>query len=116
MSVALVVTGCCLSGCSEHQSSYFKSYHEAKASGIIDRGWIPEFIPESAYDIKEQHKVDVAYIDVELWFDPDDIDAFDGPCSLQETRIYTCDNSGNPVSVVISGGNHAVIKSVRDGP
>lgn len=115
MSAALVVAMSSLVGCSEHESNNYKNYNEANESGIIDRGWIPKYIPKSAYDIKEQHKVDVAYIDIEFWFDPGDIASFEGPCSLQETNIYTCDNFGYPVKVVISGGNHAVIKSIRDG-
>ena len=109
----LGVAICCLLGCSEHESNNYRSYNEARESGNIERGWIPKFIPKSAYDIREQHKVDVANIDVEFKFDPGDIDTFDGSCSLQKANIYICDNSGYPVKIVISGGNHAVIKSVR---
>jgi hypothetical protein len=115
ISAVLGVAICCLLGCSEHESNYFRSYSEAKESGILDRGWIPKFIPKSAYDIKEQHKVDVAYIDVEFKFDSGDVDAFEGSCLLQEANIYICENSGYPVKIVISGENHAVIKSFRDG-
>ena len=104
-----------LSGCSEYESNTFESYVDAKESGIIGRGWIPEFIPKSAYDIKEQHKVDVAVIDVEFKFNPGDVVAFESACSLREPNTYVCDNYGYPVRVGITGGNHAVIKSVRDG-
>ena len=115
ISAVLGVAICCLLGCSEHESNNYRSYNEARESGNIERGWIPKFIPKSAYDIKEQHKVDVASIDVEFKFEPYDINAFEGSCSVQEANIYTCDNSGYPVKIVITGGNHAVIKSVRDG-
>ena len=104
-----------LPGCSEYESNSFGSYTEAEESGIIDRGWIPEFIPKSAYDIEEQHKVDIAIIDLEFMFAPGDIGAIENACSLRDANTYVCDNYGHPVKVVISGGNHAVIKSVRDG-
>lgn len=115
MSVVIGMTISYLLGCSEYKSNNFRSYTEASESGIIDRGWIPKFIPKSAYDIKEQHKVDVADIDVEFMFAPGDIDAFESACSLREAKTYVCNNSGYPVTVVITGGNHAVIKSIRDG-
>jgi hypothetical protein len=104
-----------LNGCGEFQSNNYGSYAEAKKSGLIGKGWIPDFIPKSAYEIKEQHRVDVARIDVELMFDPGDIEAFESACTLQEEGKYFCENSGFPVQVVISGGNHAVIKSIGNG-
>jgi hypothetical protein len=102
-------------GCSENVSNYFESYKEAKDSGIISRGWIPEFIPRSSYEIKEHHKVDVPYINVEFKFDREDIDVFKSACILQDENTYMCRNTEYPVKVFISGGNHAVIESVRVG-
>ena len=111
MAVAIGI----LSGCSEYESNTFESYVEAKESGIIGRGWMPEFIPRSAYDIKERHKVDVAIIDVEFKFNPGDVVAFERSCSMREPTTYVCDNKRNPVRAVISDVNHADIMSVRDG-
>lgn len=42
----------------EKSESNFSSYTEAKASGLMDRGWIPDFIPKSSWSIKEQHYID----------------------------------------------------------
>lgn len=113
--VAITIFSGAIIGCGEHKSNYFVSYSEVRESGLIERGWVPEFIPKSAYDIKEQHRVDVASIDVELLFEPSDIHVFEKSCTLLEESRYFCENSGYPVQVVISGGNHAVIKSVANG-
>jgi hypothetical protein len=113
--VAMAMFISALVGCGEYKSNNFASYSDVRESGLIERGWIPEFIPKSAYDIKEQHRVDVASIDVELMFEPGDIEAIERACTMQEKSIYFCGNSGYPVQVFISGGNHAVIKSVANG-
>jgi hypothetical protein len=104
-----------LLGCGEYKSNSFANYAEANESGIFERGWIPTFIPKSAYDIKEQHRMDVENIDVEFMFDPGDIGAFDSACALLEENTYLCDNSGYPVKIVVTRGNHAAIKSVQNG-
>jgi len=111
----VAIVGSTLNGCGEFQSNNFGSYAEAKKSELIGKGWIPEFIPKSAYEIKEQHRVDVARIHVELMFDAGDIESFESACTMQEEDKYICENSGYPVQVVISGGNYAVIKSIGNG-
>ena len=115
---ALAVAGFLASvllGCGEYKSNNFANYAEASESGIIERGWIPAFIPKSAYDINEQHRVDVDSIDVEFMFDPGDIGVFNSACTLLEENTYLCENSGYPVLIVVTGGNHAAIKSVQNG-
>jgi len=114
MLAAVLMAATILCGCSEYKSSEFGSYSEARDSGLIERGWIPEFIPQSAYDIRERHRVDAASIDVEFMFNPEDSVAIERACSLEEENIYFCENSGFPVRVVISDGNHAVIQSVEN--
>lgn len=112
--VAVILAGV-LPGCGEYESNKFANYTEASESGIFERGWIPEFIPRSAYDIKEQHRVDDDNIDVEFMFNPGDIGVFDSACVLLEEITYLCDNSGNPVKIIVTGGNHAAIHSVQNG-
>ncbi len=38
--------------------SYFDNYAAVKASGLIEGGWIPPYIPKSVTDIVEQHDLD----------------------------------------------------------
>lgn len=58
----------------ERPKSYFSNYKEAKASGIMDRGWIPTFIPKSATNINEQHDLDTNWVKMTFNYAPDDID------------------------------------------
>jgi hypothetical protein len=36
----------------------YNGYDEALADGAIERGWIPEWLPETAVDIREKHDLD----------------------------------------------------------
>jgi hypothetical protein len=38
--------------------SYFDDYAAVKASGLIERGWIPPYIPKSVTNVVEQHDLD----------------------------------------------------------
>jgi len=37
------------------QYSYYDSYSEAVSKGAVQGGWIPRYLPDSAYDIHEMH-------------------------------------------------------------
>lgn len=99
-------------GCSERQKSTFESYAELEKSGLIGKGWVPKFIPKSAYGIKESHRVDQPYINVEFSFQKGDISGIKENCSKENENTYECDNSGYPVKVEIIGDNYIKIYSV----
>ena len=54
--------------------SNFANYAEAKASGIMDRGWVPHWIPKSATDIHEQHDLDTNWVKMTFNYALDDVD------------------------------------------
>ncbi len=43
---------------SETPESSFADYKETVASGLIERGWIPAWLPETAANIHEKHNLD----------------------------------------------------------
>ena len=47
-------------GCSagEMPEEVYASYEEAVGDGAIERGWIPEWLPQTAVDIHEKHDLD----------------------------------------------------------
>lgn len=45
-------------GCSDVIESGFADYASAKAAGLIERGWVPGWLPPSAWDIREIHNID----------------------------------------------------------
>lgn len=41
-----------------HPRSEFANYQQLSESGLIAEGWLPEYFPQSAYDIVEEHDLD----------------------------------------------------------
>lgn len=49
---------CVLTAChSDRRESFYPSLNYAEKDGALDRGWIPEFLPESSRSIHEVHDV-----------------------------------------------------------
>jgi hypothetical protein len=60
MLIVLVCTGLALLfvGChSDRRESFYPSLADAKKDGALDRGWIPDFLPESSHAIHEVHDI-----------------------------------------------------------
>jgi len=58
--VALLGVGltCFLFAChNDRRESFYASLADAKKDGAIDRGWIPDFLPESSHSIHEVHDI-----------------------------------------------------------
>lgn len=45
-------------GCDERRTSHSVDIAAARSSGVIDRGWVPRVLPESATNIEETHDLD----------------------------------------------------------
>ena len=53
-----VLLACALLGChSDRRESFYPSLSDAEKDGAIDRGWIPDFLPESSRSIHELHDI-----------------------------------------------------------
>ena len=39
------------------RESTYETVHEAHAAGAVDQGWVPEYLPPSAREIRERHNV-----------------------------------------------------------
>ena len=107
--LVIVVFG---AGCAERQKNEFESYAELEDSELIGKGWVPKFIPKSAYGIKESHRVDQPYINVEFSFQQGDLTGIEENCSKENENTYECENTGYPVKVEIIGGNYAKVYSL----
>lgn len=53
-------------------SSSYKTYGEVQKAGVIEKGWVPAFLPTSAVNIKEIHNVEVDSSRVEFTFKTED--------------------------------------------
>ena len=56
--VLLCVALISFAGCSERELSVYSTIGDARQDGALARGWLPDYIPESATNIREFHFVD----------------------------------------------------------
>ena len=96
---------------SETKSNSFNNYQALQESDLIEKGWVPAFIPKSAHNIKEQHRVDVTDIYVEFYFKENDNSFLTNNCKIESQDIYLCENNGYPVKIIINN-NHATIQNI----
>ena len=64
-------------GCSDRYEASFSTYADAKSRGALERGWLPEFLPDSATEIREEHDIDSN----ELWVTFNFGEEFQAPAS-----------------------------------
>jgi hypothetical protein len=84
---ALFVTAGCRSASlllSDQQASTYADYEAVQASGNMERGWIPERLPESASDIRLKYDIDTNEILLTFHFDPAEMDDLLAQCAPAE--------------------------------
>jgi|GEM_PF-1096853 len=107
--VAVFVGGKWLFEYLETSESHFDTYQQLENSQLIAKGWVPSFIPKSAYDIYETHKVDVGRVNVRFRFRRGDTKEIETSCGKVKTddtntQHYRCKN-GNDMVVVKLGAD-----------
>ncbi|MDQ1091138.1 hypothetical protein QE400_000551 [Xanthomonas sacchari] len=53
-----------ISGCAGNSSKFYETHADAVADDAIAKGWVPDFLPQNATDIYEQHSVDTGGVAV----------------------------------------------------
>lgn len=101
---------------SETSESQFQTYRELKESELISQGWVPAFIPKSAYDIHERHRVDVSDVNVVFRYQPGDTGDIEASCTALNseggrTKSYRCRHGDGVVVVMLSGDGKGEIRS-----
>lgn len=64
----------------ENPGNEFSDYDALKSSDLISKGWVPSYIPRSAYEIKETHNPDTNIVRMRFRFEPGDIDIVKQHC------------------------------------
>lgn len=105
--VALIAAAILFMDYGERSESHFKTYRDLEQSEWIGRGWVPAFIPDSAYDIYERHRVDQPYVNVRFRFRPGDIAKVKASCNLEatigpNTSSFRCKHAGGFVIATLS--------------
>jgi hypothetical protein len=103
---------------SERPKSEFENYYDAKASGFMDKGWIPTFIPLSAKNIKEQHDLDTNWVKMTFTYEPGDVENTRSACD-SEKKIdggieFKCVYFENNVSIKLFNDGQAELYSSRN--
>ena len=100
----------------ERQESHFSTYEELTRSGLIQKGWVPDFIPRSAYNINENHRVDVPRVNVKFRFALGDTAQIEESCTRQgsgdgSVACYKCVHRTDTVVVRLNGDGRGEIFS-----
>jgi len=72
----------------------FPDYEKMKASGIIERGWVPAYLPKSSKSISEHHNIDTNRVQMSFDYDIDEKPEAELLCtklvSNDKGRKYVC--------------------------
>lgn len=92
--LALVVGGMWILERTESPRSTFATFEEMKASGLIARGWLPEFLPRSATEIQETHDIDTNRVQASFKYDITDVESVEEACERvshdERGSLYVC--------------------------
>ena len=66
----------------EQSSAKFENYSDLIGSGLIEKGWVPKYIPKSATNIHEKHKLDSNIVEMDFNYDPNEIKVLLNSCKL----------------------------------
>jgi hypothetical protein len=84
ISLQFVLAGAMLTGCSDVIRTEYAT--RAAAAEIIQKGWVPSVIPESAAEIREWHDLDTNTGHVTFRFSQDDAASFQAALVEHATR------------------------------
>lgn len=72
-------------GCDEIQENYFPSLPEARRAGMLQKGWIPSFLPETSTNIYELHDLDSNHGIIRFELSEKDLESYES--SIKEKRL-----------------------------
>ena len=96
-----------------------KDYNALLESGLIEKGWLPDFLPKSIREISEEHDLDSNIVMAKFSIDKNDTGNFDKACrKLNDTdgnRIYECDYQNSEVVIKIApDGSGSLVSGLRE--
>jgi hypothetical protein len=114
--LALLVSVALYFSYTESQESHFETYQELQSSEFMAKGWVPSFIPGSAYDIYEEHRVDEERVNVKFRFARGDTAQIEASCTRQigddpTITLYICGHRNDMVRVRLTEDGKGEISS-----
>ena len=106
---ALMVLGFWRMHVAENPKSHFATYNELATSGLIDKGWLPPYLPQSITDISEAHNIDTNDVWATFKFDKQDVSNIEKACKQlvksPEGAKYVCPPFEKQTTVIILKSN-----------
>lgn len=105
----------------EKPRSYFATFAEMEAAGMMSRGWLPAFLPRSASEIQEGHDIDTNLVWAAFNYQPGDVEAVEAACRMIASNErgwkYSCPPFDSRTStLVLRRDVTASYRSYVDGP
>lgn len=91
-----VLLAAVLSGCSDVTSDY-DDLNAARAARLFEKGWLPDILPASTYDLKVATTVDISAGRGRFRFDPKDYPAFTARLSAFDGSLPMVDSDNDSV-------------------
>ena len=93
----------------ENPKSTFASYEEMDRSGLIARGWLPQYLPRSATEIVESHNLDTNRVWAAFRYRVGDFDSVESICNrIAENELgkkYHCPPFDTRTSTLVLRNN-----------
>ena len=98
----------------ENKESKFATYSQLESSDLIKNGWVPNYLPRSAYDIHETHNIDTNEIKIRFSYKVGDIQSLVNACDLTVSdklkSIFHCEHGSQIIMITLySTGNAELI-------
>ena len=91
----------------ENPRSSFSSIAEMEASGLVEAGWLPEYLPPSAFQIEERHNIDTNEVWASFRYEVNDVQSVEAVCEIiaENNRgcKYLCPPLDSRTSTIILG-------------
>lgn len=95
------------------QSDQYDSISDAKDSRVFEKGWLPDLLPTSTYDLKVITTVEVSAGRGEFRFSPNEYRAFSQRLSTYDGRVSKIERDAEAMGKLLSIGYEARTYSSR---
>jgi hypothetical protein len=100
----------------ERPTYEFSSFEGVKASGLIEKGWIPPFIPDSSFNIHSQHDLDTNIVTMSFEYEVNDKEKTRSACnserSIENGIEFKCTYRFSDVTINLLNNGSATLGSL----
>ena len=93
----------------ENPKSSFSSIAEMKASGLVDAGWLPGYLPRTASQIEERHNIDTNEVWASFRYAVGDVQSVETACEKivenDRGKKYLCPPVDTRTTTIVLGND-----------